>query len=113
MITKSQPRRGFSRRDMFLSAGAMAAGVALLADVSQGAQNAAGSVEDKTTSCKLTALRASRVGTKAYVKLETNHGIFGWGEITGLDPVVACNLLESLFELLDGENPTRIEYLWQ
>lgn len=101
------------RRNLFLSAGAMAAGLAMLADVSSGAQNAATQVEDRTTTCKLTALKAFRVGTKAYVKLETNHGVFGWGEVTGLDPEVAGKLMESLYELLDGENPTRIEHLWQ
>ena len=53
------------------------------------------------------------MGTKAYLKLETNHKIFGWGEITGLDPNVACDVARSVFELLDGQNPTRIEHLWQ
>ena len=48
-----------------------------------------------------------------YVKIETNHGITGWGEINGLDPTGAEPLAESLFELIDGENPTRIEHLWQ
>ena len=46
-------------------------------------------------------------------KIETNHGITGWGEIKGVDPRVSKPLAESLFELLDGENPTRIEHLWQ
>ena len=53
------------------------------------------------------------VGPVVYVKIETNHGIIGWGEIKGVDPRVAKPLAESLFELLDGENPTRIEHLWQ
>jgi galactonate dehydratase len=33
--------------------------------------------------------------------------------VTGLEPKVACALAHSLFELLDGENPTRVEHLWQ
>jgi galactonate dehydratase len=33
--------------------------------------------------------------------------------VTGLEPAVAAALAQSLFELLDGENPTRIEHLWQ
>ena len=102
-----------SRRELFLTGSAMAAGLVMLADSSASAQNPATQVEDRTTTCKLTALRAFRVGTKAYVRLDTNHGISGWGEITGLDPDVACKLAESLFDLLDGENPTRIEHLWQ
>jgi galactonate dehydratase len=47
------------------------------------------------------------------VRLETNHGVVGWGEIKAVDPRVARVLVESLYELIDGENPTRIEYLWQ
>ena len=78
-----------------------------------GADNPATSVADRTSTIKLSALRAFRVGTKAYLKLETNHKIFGWGEVTGLDPNVACDVARSVFELLDGQNPTRIEHLWQ
>jgi galactonate dehydratase len=48
-----------------------------------------------------------------FLKLETNLGVTGWGEIDQLETKVAATLARSLFELLDGENPTRIEYLWQ
>src|SRR5262249_48415664 len=79
-----------------------------------GAADAPGKqVEDRGAGLKITRLRALPAGPKAYVKIETNHKITGWGEITGLEPRVACALAESLFELLDGENPTRVEYLWQ
>src|SRR5262249_51184317 len=44
---------------------------------------------------------------------ETNHGVVGWGEVKGVDPRVSKPLAEALFELIDGENPTRIEHLWQ
>lgn len=70
-------------------------------------------VEDKFTSIKVSAVHGFRVGTKAYVKIETNHKVTGWGEITGLEPKVAASLAESLAELLVDENPTRVEYLWQ
>lgn len=70
-------------------------------------------VEDCGTGIKITALRGFRVGTKAYLRVDTNRKVSGWGEVTGLDPVVAVQLAHSLFELLDGENPTRIEHLWQ
>src|SRR5262245_23754336 len=83
---------------------AVAAGVAAAADET-GA--------DRTSGIKITALKATPVGPKAYVKIETNHKVTGWGEVTGSEPKVACVLAESLFELLDGENPTRIEHLWQ
>ncbi len=99
------------RRDL-LTAGGLAAGLALLNDA-VGADNPAANVADRTSSIKISGLKAFRVGTKAYIKIETNHKVFGWGEVTGLDPNVACVLARSIFELLDGENPTRIEHLWQ
>jgi galactonate dehydratase len=48
-----------------------------------------------------------------FVKIGTNHGLSGWGEIKGVVPTVAAALAGSMFELLDGQNPTRIEHLWQ
>ena len=99
------------RRDL-LTAGALAAGLALLNDA-VGADNPAANVADRTSSIKISGLKAFRVGTKAYIKIETNHKVFGWGEVTGLDPNIACDLARILFELLDGQNPTRIEHLWQ
>src|SRR5205823_8981104 len=77
------------------------------------ADNPAANVADRTTSIKITALKAMVARSKAYVKISTNYDVFGWGEVTGLEPKVACALAESLFELLDGENPTRVEHLWQ
>jgi len=53
------------------------------------------------------------MGAKTYIKIDTNHGISGWGEISQLEPKTAGALVTSMFELIDGENPTRIEYLWQ
>src|SRR5262245_56342821 len=98
-----------NRRDILESAGALAAGGLLLA----GAAHAADDVEDRTSSIRVTGLKATPVGPKAYVKIETNHQITGWGEVTGSEPKVASALAESLAELLIGENPTRIEHLWQ
>ena len=70
-------------------------------------------VEDRASSIRLTGMKTYWVGPVVYLKLETNHGIVGWGDIKGVDPRVSRVLAESLFELIDGENPTRIEYLWQ
>src|SRR5262249_50860830 len=53
------------------------------------------------------------VGPIVYVRIETNRGIVGWGDVKAIEPRSAKALAESLFELLDGENPTRIEHLWQ
>jgi galactonate dehydratase len=77
------------------------------------AQNPAAQVTDRSSSIRITRLTATPVGPKVLVKIDTNHGIVGWGEIDQLEPQVAAALARSLFELLDGENPTRIEYLWQ
>jgi galactonate dehydratase len=47
------------------------------------------------------------------VEILTNHRITGWGEVSALVPAAAEELAKAFFELLDGENPTRIEQLWQ
>jgi galactonate dehydratase len=98
------------RRDLLGSVGALAAGGLILGEAlaAPGADAA-----DRASGIRITRLAATPVGPKAYVKIETNHKITGWGEVTGLEPKVASVLAESLFELLDGENPTRIEHLWQ
>lgn len=98
----------FSRRECLA-----AAGVALMAEVVSAADNPAAQVADRASAIRINRLQAFPVGTKAYIKIETNHGIVGWGEVTGLEPKVACTLANSLYEMLDGENPTRIEHLWQ
>src|SRR5947209_6368810 len=98
-----------NRRELLETAGLLAAGGALLA----GAGTATAAGEDRASAIRITSLKAIPVGPKAYVKIETSHNITGWGEVTGLEPKVASALAESLFELLDGENPTRVEHLWQ
>jgi galactonate dehydratase len=70
-------------------------------------------VADRTSSIRITKLTPTPVGRKVFLKLETNHGVVGWGEIDQLETRTAAALVGSLFELLDGENPTRIEHLWQ
>src|SRR5262245_7169635 len=70
-------------------------------------------VADRTSSIRITGMRAIRADPIVFVRMTTNHGIVGWGDIKGVDPVPAKALAESLFALLDGENPTRIEHLWQ
>jgi galactonate dehydratase len=99
-----------SRREWLASVGAMAAsGVCLNTAMGvEEADNPAANV-----AIKITRLTATPVRRKVFLKLETNHGVTGWGEIDQLEPFVAAQLARSLFELLDGENPTRIEHLWQ
>ena len=75
--------------------------------------NPAANVADRSSSIKITKITPTPVKRKVFLKVETNHGVTGWGEIDQLEPYVATALVKSLFELLDGENPTRIEHLWQ
>jgi galactonate dehydratase len=100
-----------SRREVLGAAGALAAGGLLLAEAV--ADNPAAEVADRGSTIRITGLRPHLVGSKVYVQIETNHKVTGWGEVSALEPNTAKALVQSLFELLDGENPTRIEYLWQ
>jgi galactonate dehydratase len=101
------------RRDLFLRASAAAAGLTLVNHVVQ-AQDAPGAgVADRASSIRITALKTYWVGPIVYVKIETNHGISGWGDLKGTDVRVGRELAHSLFDLIEGENPTRIEHLWQ
>jgi galactonate dehydratase len=102
-----------NRRCLLGAAGSAALGGTLLAQQLAAAEDAVSGVEDRGAQIRVAALHAFRVGAKAFVKIETNYKIVGWGEVTGLEPNVAVSLAQSLFELLDGENPTRIEHLWQ
>jgi galactonate dehydratase len=98
---------------MLAAAGAATLGAALLADAVGAERNPAAKVEDRASSLRIKSLRAIWVNPVVFLRIETNHGIVGWGDIKGVDPRVAKPLAESLFPLLDGENPSRIEYLWQ
>ena len=70
-------------------------------------------IVDRGSQIRVAALHTIPVGRKAYVKIETNMGVTGWGEINHMETQVACALAESLGELIIGENPTRIEHHWQ
>ncbi|MBM3458990.1 MAG: hypothetical protein FJX77_10720, partial [Armatimonadetes bacterium] len=103
----------FDRRELMQTAGASATGALLLTESVAAQDNPAAQVADRASSLKITAMRTWLISPAVYLQIQTNHGVSGWGEIKGVDPRVAKTLAESLYELLDGENPTRIEYLWQ
>jgi galactonate dehydratase len=103
----------FSRRDLLAGLGAITAGMTLVQNSVADEKNAGKQVADRSSSIRITGMKTYWVGPVVYVKIETNHGISGWGDLKGVDPRPAKVLVKSLFELLDGENPTRIEYLWQ
>jgi len=102
-----------SRREVLATAGAIAAGTAIVHEAVSAQQNPAAQIGDRSSSIRISRMRAHLVSPVVFLKIETNHGIAGWGEIKGVDPRVAKPLVESLFELIDGENPTRIEHIWQ
>src|SRR5437588_1603249 len=106
-----QDQPGINRR-ILLGAAGVAAGAAHLNEASAG-DNPAAQVVDRGATIRIRAMQRHRVGSKVFIKIETNQNVFGWGEISALEPGAANALAQSLFELLDGENPTRIEYLWQ
>ena len=107
----------FNRRHWLATVTAMsathAAGTNVRAAAANPNANPAAEVADTASRIRITRLTATPVGPKVFLKLETNQGVTGWGEIDQLEPKVAAMLVRSLYELLDGENPTRIEYLWQ
>ncbi len=103
----------FARRSLLTALGAAATGVAFLNQAVSDEQNPATQVVDRASSVRITGMKTYWVGPVVYVKIETNHGISGWGDLKGVDPRPARVLAESLYELIDGENPTRIEHLWQ
>jgi galactonate dehydratase len=76
-------------------------------------RNHAAQVVDRASSIRITGLRLRYVAPVVFVQITTNRGLSGWGDIKAIEPRSAMALAESLFELLDGENPTRIEHLWQ
>jgi galactonate dehydratase len=110
-MNKKLSKPDLDRRQLLGTVGVAAAGGLLLADAA--GCDAAAKVEDKGSSIRLTALKTHLVGSKVFVQLVTNHKVTGWGEVSALEPRAAEILAQSLFELLKGENPTRIEYLWQ
>jgi galactonate dehydratase len=86
---------------------------ALLADAVGPGRNPAAQVADRASAVRITGLRTCWVGPVVFVRIETNRGVVGWGDVKAVHPRPARALAESLFELLDGENPTRIEHIWQ
>jgi galactonate dehydratase len=102
-----------SRRAMLGGLGSFAGATAFLNDAVADERNPATQVEDRASTIRITALKPYWVGPVVYIKIETNHGISGWGDIKGVDPRIAKPLVTVLYDLIDGENPTRIEHIWQ
>jgi galactonate dehydratase len=106
------PNDGVTRRGILGTMGVVAGGIALV-NHACGEDTPAAQVADTASKVRITGLKTHRVQHKVYVELLTNAKVTGWGEVSALVPTAAEELTKALFELLDGENPTRIEYLWQ
>ena len=107
------PESVLSRRRALVSGATLAGAAALARELANAADNPAANVADRASDIKITGMRAVPVGGSIFVKITTNKGVYGWGETAGIEGKVGVALLNSLYELLDGENPTRIEHLWQ
>ena len=112
MNSISQSRQ-IGRRELLGSFGLAVAGTALLNEQLTAEDNPAKAVADRTSSIRISGIKPNICRDRVYLRIDTNHGISGWGEVKGVDPRVSSALLKSMFELLDGQNPTRIEHLWQ
>lgn len=99
-------RRNFSRR-------IAGAGMALFAGQSAPAQEAPGGAR-RTLRMKITKVEPIMTGSDVFLKIETNAGITGYGDGTQhFLPYAADGTLKDLIPYLIGEDPERIEYLWQ
>src|SRR5262245_14336875 len=107
LSTGSMTRRGL------LGAAGAAGGLLFLQQAVANQDNPASQVADSASSLRISGLKTHRVQHKVYVEWLTNQKVTGWGEVSALVPAAAEELAKALFELLDGENPTRIEHLWQ
>ena len=103
----------FDRRHLMGSLGLATAGVGLLRGFASGEDDPVEAPIDRHSTIRIRSLQPHICRDRVYVKVETNAGIFGWGEIKGVVPSVAATLATEMFSLIDNQNPTRIEHLWQ
>ncbi len=92
-------RRGFA-------GGIASAGLALMGGSAAAATSAAG--------MKITKVEPILTGSDVFLKIETDAGITGYGDATNhFIPYSSEGMLKDLIPYLIGEDPERIEYLWQ
>jgi galactonate dehydratase len=106
MTTNPGPdRRTFSKR---------LAGAGLLWMSGPAAAQQAGAAGKKTLRMKITKAEPILTGSDVFLKIETDAGITGYGDGTQhFLPFGAEGTLKDLLPYLIGEDPERIEYLWQ
>ena len=109
-FTNSSP---LPRRQLLGSLGLVTAGAGVLQEFSAASENPVVAPTDRHSTLRIRALHPHICRDRVYVKIETNTDLFGWGEIKGVVPSVAAALATEMFALLDNQNPTRIEHIWQ
>ena len=63
---------------------------------------------------KITSVDTIMTGSDVFVKISTNEGITGYGDATNqFVPYSVEGMLKDIKPYLIGEDPQRIEYLWQ
>ena len=68
----------------------------------------------KSPRMKISAVDTIMTGRDIYVKITTDEGIIGYGDATNhFLPFSVKGMLDDLAQYLIGEDPQRIEYLWQ
>lgn len=71
-------------------------------------------VQRTTSRMKITAVETIMTGSNVFVKISTNQGITGYGDATNnFIPHSVEGMLKDMIPYLIGEDPQRIEYLWQ
>ena len=123
-MRQAKGQSGFDRRDFLRTLGVAGAAVAaggmllnrdaLAADeLAADVKSPSAGVEDSASKIRVTALTPIVAAGRVFVKIETNFKVTGWGEIKHVEAPIAAMLAKSMFAALKGENPTRIEHLWQ
>jgi len=77
-------------------------------------QSSASAGDSKTGRMKITKAEPILTGRDVFIKIETDAGIVGYGDATNhFLPYTAEGALKDLIPCLIGEDPERIEFLWQ
>jgi galactonate dehydratase len=105
---------GSSRRNF--TQGIAQAGLAWMGGSAASAQQVpvAASKAPNTQRMKITKVEPILTGSDVFLKIETDAGIVGYGDATNhFIPYSSEGMLKDLIPYLIGEDPERIEYLWQ
>lgn len=111
-------RKETSRRDLFRAiagAGALlTAGRSVWGQDQTSISNLPIRRERRISRMKITGVETILTGSDVFVKIETDAGIVGYGDATNhFIPYSVEGMLRDVIPYLIGEDPERIEYLWQ